>query len=255
MPAKRFVMPARLEQAHGCAPSVAGTGGVGVAAAGAGVVGIVTAGTALQELLHALQRLSLLVLDDALGVPGVGDRAEPEQDELRTPARRRAVFRISGQNANARPALIAPSTVREPIVTTSTTTRGRGRAGSWRCSSPAASWIESRPPPSPAMPADSANATICERTGLMPIDCGRDLAPAQRVEVVAGRAPSHDDHDDTDDGEQQQREQEERLVVREVERADHRCAARGRGLPAARPFRGAITLSNMNANASVASAR
>ena len=63
------------------------------------------------------------------------------------------------------------------------------------------------------MAAESANAMTRARAGLIPDGRRRGLAPAERVEVLAGGAPTDERDECPDDGQDHDAEDEERLVV------------------------------------------
>ena len=89
--------------------------------------------------------------------------------------------------------------------------------------------------------------------GLIPIDGRGGLAAAQRVEELPGRAAADEDHERADEGEHHHAEEEEGAVA--LERTPGVATWSGMR-PAARPSpSGTRTLSNISANARVASAR
>ena len=75
------------------------------------------------------------------------------------------------------PALIAPSTVRAAVDTTTTTKTKPKKYAEVAAGSRCPSSSTSSPPPRPAIPAESANATIFAFAGLMPIDCAAVSLP------------------------------------------------------------------------------
>ena len=95
-------------------------------------------------------------------------------------------------------------------------------------------WVASSPPPRPAIPADTANARIRIRVGLMPIDCAavslpRSAARNRPVVPLRTRITKNDDGDQDHDAQQQ-----ERAVVDEPDRARHPHRARAAAHPAER---------------------
>ena len=80
------------------------------------------------------------------------------------------------------------------------------------------------PPPSPAIAAESANATIRVRRWLMPIDAAATSLPRIASSDAAGRAAPHPDHRDAHEREDDQRQHEVGLVaLAEVDRTEHRA--------------------------------
>ena len=122
-------------------------------------------------------------------------------------------------------AWIAPSTVRDPSETTTTTqikSELRDEEGSV---------ARGLLPHRQQAAADSGQARGQGEGGDAPprrVDAdrrGRDLAAAQRVEEPTGRTAPHPHHEQPGDREDHDAQHEERLLVREVDRADERPRA------------------------------
>ena len=206
----------------------ASTGGIVVGAGG------VTRKRAGQAPLDRGERAPLLELEHALGMAGVGDRAEAEQHEL---PGRVETQRLEDERRDQR----------EPE-------RGVDRAldGARRerhdehheeeaveVAEVAAAvamcfCVASSPPPSPATPADTANARIRIRVGLTPIDCAAVSLPrsaARNCPVVPRRTKITKTDATTSTT---THKQEEGAVVGEADRARHPHRARAAAHPAAR---------------------
>src|SRR5680860_365147 len=163
---------------------------------------------------------------------------------------RPAHLRISGMSMIPRPALIAPSTVRAPSVTTTTTKkRLKKNPKSAGCAIPFC--VASSPPPSPAIPAETANARMRARAGLIPIDWAATSLPrnASRNRPVVPLRMST-----TSPATAASTSTQNRKNILSSSRPAGRGTRRGR-MPPPTQSKGTNTLSNISANASVASER
>ena len=194
-------------------------------------------------------------LDEPLGVLGV---ARPRRGRRgRTGARVGRTERPSGApgrgRTRTRPA-IAPSTVRAPSVTTSThpdqpeERRVVGGVVRLRPRTSRAGRRRAR-----RSPAESANA-MHPRSGRVDADRRRrGLAAAERVEEPPGR-PAPDQHDERRRRPRGRRRQKRKNAWSSVDEPGSRARRAGPRPPPTQSS-GTRTLSNMSANASVASAR
>ena len=195
--------------------------------------------------------LAGLELDDALGMARVGDRAEPEEHdrELRSEPERRRAARRRSRSPSA--AFNAPSTVRDPRVTTRTTqTIPRIESVSAR-----RRVLELHRQQPAAEPGDRGREREQHDAEAHGVDADRRrgrVAATQRGEVPTGRALADQDHHEPDDGEHAEHEQEPDVLVLGAQ------SGRGISMPETPPMissRRKIVLSAISANASVASDR
>ena len=105
MPAKRFAMPRASSRLTTTAP-------VGTAVDRSRLAAPAADGADRSTPLDEADDLALLRLEDPLGVPGVGERTEAEEDVLPLERRCRAPSAAPGMSTSANPATTAPSTVR-----------------------------------------------------------------------------------------------------------------------------------------------
>ena len=174
-----------------------------------------------------LSETALAVLERALGVLGVRDGAEPEEDEL--PHARHVQYpgqHEFGEDLEAEAGLDRafdgacadrhdehdPEQAEEDAVVGVVV---------------GAAFLDREQPA--AEPRDPGRQRERGDAGTGRADADRarrDLATAQRVEVPAGGTAAYEQHDDADDREDDDRQEEERLVALEVDRADAAAAAR-----------------------------